>query len=57
MLNRAGAFPRLEVDGDFGPKTKAALLAFQAEKELEQTGVMDVKTVSALRQYATVSAG
>ena len=35
-------------DGSFGPKTEAALIAFQAAAELEETGIADAKTMEAL---------
>ena len=36
--------PELDVDGDFGPETDKALKAFQAENDLEETGVVDDAT-------------
>ncbi len=36
--------PNLDVDGDFGPKTDKALKDFQAEHDLEETGVVDDAT-------------
>lgn len=54
MLNRAGALPQLAVDGDFGPKTKGALVAFQNAKGLPESGVTDASTVAALREYAKI---
>ena len=38
-----------EVDGDAGPKTRAALERFQAAKGLSVTGEADAETMSALR--------
>jgi D-alanyl-D-alanine carboxypeptidase (penicillin-binding protein 5/6) len=40
--------PGLDVDGDFGPATKAALVRFQRSKGLQATGVVDAKTWDAL---------
>jgi D-alanyl-D-alanine carboxypeptidase (penicillin-binding protein 5/6) len=40
--------PGLSVDGDFGPATQAAVLRFQREKGLPETGVADPKTLDAL---------
>ena len=37
-----------KADGSFGPKTEAALIAFQAAAELEETGVADAETMEAL---------
>jgi peptidoglycan hydrolase-like protein with peptidoglycan-binding domain len=36
------------VDGDFGPETAAAVRAFQADHDLDQTGVMSAETVTTL---------
>lgn len=36
------------IDGDFGPKTEAALRSFQMENRLPATGVVDVATFAAL---------
>ena len=35
-------------DGSFGPKTEAALIAFQSAAGLEETGIADVETMEAL---------
>ena len=35
-------------DGDFGPRTEAAVIAFQAAAGLVQTGILDADTVEAL---------
>lgn len=42
-------FPTGLVDGDFGPVTKRALMAFQANVGLPASGTADAKTVEALR--------
>lgn len=36
--------PSLNIDGDFGPETEKAVRAFQAEHDLEATGVVDEAT-------------
>lgn len=41
MLNDNGATPPLAVDGHFGPKTTAAVKAFQAANGLAVTGWLD----------------
>jgi hypothetical protein len=48
-LNRLGATPALVEDGVVGPKTKAALVAFQTGHGLTADGVLGVRTLSALR--------
>lgn len=56
-MNRLGADPRLVVDGDLGPRTKAALYAWQFKAELKPTGQDDPETVAAIeRALAAVSA-
>lgn len=40
--------PPLEVDGDFGVKTKAAVMAFQREHKLQPTGQVDEETKTKL---------
>ena len=47
-LNAHGASPRLVEDGDIGPLTRAALVAFQRAHGLPATGVADVATWDAL---------
>lgn len=47
-LNAHGASPRLTVDGDVGPLTRAALVAFQRAHHLPATGVADASTWAAL---------
>jgi hypothetical protein len=37
--------PKLKVDGSFGPKTKAALIAYQKANELTQSGKVDDETL------------
>ncbi len=38
LLNKKGANPKLLEDGNFGPKTRAAVIAFQARERLPQDG-------------------
>ena len=42
LLNARGA--RLAVDGQFGPKTKAAVISFQRRHHLAATGVVNART-------------
>lgn len=46
-LNNNGA--SLKVDGKMGPKTKAALTAFQTKENLKATGHLDKETKAALK--------
>jgi serine-type D-Ala-D-Ala carboxypeptidase (penicillin-binding protein 5/6) len=48
LNSRFDPSPELDVDGDFGPATHAALERFQRSKGLKPTGVADAKTWSAL---------
>lgn len=47
-LNRAGSDPQLDIDGDFGPATKAAVVAFQTAHGLDADGVVGEYTWTAL---------
>ena len=47
-LNTNGAAPPLTVDGKWGPRTGAALKAFQAAHGLKATGTMNGITAKAL---------
>lgn len=47
-LNALGAKPPLTVDGAYGPKTRAAIIAFQQAKGLVADGIVGPKTMAAL---------
>ena len=49
-LNAALGGPKLVVDGDFGPRTKAAVEAFQREHGLEVDGIVGPQTEAALEK-------
>jgi len=44
----ARGWSKVEVDGDFGPLTQRAIMAFQKEKGLEVDGVVGPRTWTAL---------
>ena len=46
-LNELGFNPG-KIDGDFGPGTEAAVIAFQRSEELLANGIVDIKTLRAL---------
>ena len=48
MLNQRGSYPRLVVDGRFGPKTEASLKLYQQNKNLEPDGVVEAETWASL---------
>ena len=48
-LNALGFKPALKVDGIFGPKTRAAVVAFQKAHGLKPDGLVGPKTTAALR--------
>lgn len=48
LLNKKGANPRLGEDGAFGPRTRAAVVAFQAQQRIAQDGVVGAGTWSRL---------
>ncbi|CUW40249.1 conserved protein of unknown function (fragment)(containing Lysozyme-like domain,29-231containing Peptidoglycan binding-like domain,211-282;) [Magnetospirillum sp. XM-1] len=50
-LNKAGADPRLVVDGADGPRTRRAVKAFQAAHGLAADGVVGPKTRAALETF------
>lgn len=47
-LNKLGASPPLDEDGIVGPLTKAAVLQFQQQRGLNESGVLDNVTVAAI---------
>lgn len=49
QLNKNGAKPKLQIDGDFGPLTEAALKAFQKKSKLGVDGKAGDKTIAALK--------
>lgn len=49
LLVRAGF--TVDVDGDFGPATKKAVLAFQRKREIEADGVVGPQTMRLLSEY------
>jgi peptidoglycan hydrolase-like protein with peptidoglycan-binding domain/lysozyme family protein len=55
LLNAEGA--SLVVDGDFGPGTKAAVLAFQQEAGLTADGVVGPRTLTSLQAAETGTGG
>jgi lysozyme family protein/peptidoglycan hydrolase-like protein with peptidoglycan-binding domain len=54
-LNKLGANPPLDEDGIIGPKTKAAVLQFQMQHGLSDTGVLDSATTAAITRAAQQS--
>lgn len=56
-LNEKGANPKLTVDGDFGPKTRAATSAFQKSIGLPGSGIPAEKTMAGLGIEVIASAG
>ncbi|MBO7670964.1 MAG: peptidoglycan-binding protein [Oscillospiraceae bacterium] len=50
---RPDCLPNYGADGDFGGETKKALMAFQADKNLPETGVYDEATRKALIEATT----
>jgi putative chitinase len=49
LLNTLGQEPPLKVDGDWGPMTVAALMAFQSRHGLEADGKLAAATLAALK--------
>ena len=52
-LNQAGAEPPLQADGQFGPRTRAAVVEFQRANGLDPDGVVGPQTRRALDGAAT----
>lgn len=57
FLRRAGYLQRDDVDGDYGPKTAAAVRKFQRDEGLRVTGEVDERTFERLRKKAESSRG
>lgn len=55
QLNSKGANPRLKADGDFGPRTHAAVVAYQRQKQLSPDGVVGPITQASLAQGSSVT--
>jgi len=55
QLNAKGAQPRLKVDGDFGSRTHAAVVAFQRQNRLSPDGVAGPITQAALASGLNIS--
>jgi hypothetical protein len=56
-LNEAGASPQLDTDGQFGPKTRTAVFAFQDANELTVDGIVGPQTWDALDAVGTPACG
>jgi lysozyme family protein/peptidoglycan hydrolase-like protein with peptidoglycan-binding domain len=54
-LNKLGANPPLDEDGIIGPKTKTAVLQFQMQHGLSDTGILDSATTAAITRAAQQS--
>lgn len=54
-LNTLGYEPKLVVDGDYGPKTKAAVIWFQRNNGLLADGIVGPKTLAKLYPTAVAS--
>ncbi|MCU0701402.1 MAG: peptidoglycan-binding protein [Myxococcaceae bacterium] len=55
-LNQAGASPRLEEDGDFGPKTETAVRRFQQTFGLDVDGIAGPETLAKLQSAVSPTA-
>ncbi|MDX2015832.1 MAG: peptidoglycan-binding domain-containing protein [Myxococcaceae bacterium] len=55
-LNQAGASPRLDEDGDFGPKTETAVRAFQQKFGLDVDGIAGPDTLTKLQSAVSPTA-
>lgn len=50
-LNKLGATPQLDTDGDYGPKTAAMIERFQQENNLSPTGHADPQTLDEIERH------
>ena len=55
-LNNSGATPKIDVDGDFGPATRAATYSFQGRAHIIQDGILGPQTISMLKFYDKTAA-
>jgi serine-type D-Ala-D-Ala carboxypeptidase (penicillin-binding protein 5/6) len=55
LNDRLQPSPRLAVDGEFGPATQAALMAFQRSRDLAATGIVDEATFKAIGTSAATA--
>lgn len=49
-LNKLGIVPQLDADGEFGPKTRVNVVAFQQANNLEVDGIVGKNTIAAINK-------